>query len=265
MASPYLLVGLYPDLLRFIPKPGAWMETFKQICGWILIATVVFILTFIDAAAVVPTVLLLVGVGVACWLVSRTPLTASVNDQLQSWALAGAMLLVFGVASFGWLYPDVMRPRFAAIGSTSGAVLTSGSGWQPFSLERLQQVAVEDRRTVMVDFSAEWCLTCKTLEKAVLHTEPIERAIADANVVTMYGDFTDYPAEIERTLKALRSNGVPVIAIFPGDRPYNPIVFRGAYTKSGLLSALVEATGRGSATISRAAVAEAPPGIPPLN
>lgn len=264
MASPYLLVGIFPDLLQFLPKPGAWMETFKQVCGWILVATVVFILTFIDAAAVVPTILLLVGVGMACWLVARTPLTAALNDQLQSWALAGAVLLLFGVASFGWLYPDVMRPRFAEIGSTAGARLTGGNLWQPFSLERLQQEAVEDGRTVMVDFSAEWCLTCKALEKTVLHTEPIERAIADANVVTMYGDFTDYPAEIERTLQALRSNGVPVIAIFPGDRPYEPIVFRGAYTKKGLLAALVEATGQATGAVSQAAVAEVPLSLPPF-
>jgi thiol:disulfide interchange protein len=60
----------------------------------------------------------------------------------------------------------------------------------------------------------------------------------------MYADFTEYPPEIERTIKALRSNGVPVIAIFPASAPYEPIVFRGAYTKSELITALERATGR---------------------
>jgi thiol:disulfide interchange protein len=248
MASPYLVVGVWPELLRFLPKPGAWMETFKQLCGWVLIATVVFILSFIDAAAVVPTVLLLVGVGIACWLVARTPLTATVNDQLQTWALAAAVVLLASVVSFGWLYPDVMQRRFAGtIGSTAGAVLTSGGEWQPFTLDRLHRVAVENGRTVLVDFSAEWCATCKVLEAAVLHSDVVEQAIAEAEVVTMYGDFTDYPPEIEQTLRALKSNGVPVIAIFPGERPYEPIVFRGGYTKSDLVAALAEAEHRDQA------------------
>ena len=70
---------------------------------------------------------------------------------------------------------------------------------------------------VLVDFSAEWCLNCKFFEKTVLHTKPVEQAIATSGAVTMYGDFTKYPPEIEQTIKALGANGVPVIAIFPGD------------------------------------------------
>jgi thiol:disulfide interchange protein len=235
MASPYLLVGVFPELLRFMPKPGAWMETFKQLMGFVLLATVVFILTFIEPAAVVPTVALLVGIGLACWLMARTPLTAELADRLQSWALAGAVALLAAVASFGWLYPDVMLPRYAERSASDAGE------WQPFTLARLQRVAVDEGRTVLVDFSAEWCATCKVLEAAVLHTDAVDEAIADADAITMYGDFTDYPPEIERTLKALQSNGVPVIAIFPGNRPYEPIVFRGGYTKGDLVAALRQA------------------------
>jgi thiol:disulfide interchange protein DsbD len=256
MASPYLLVGVFPELLRFMPKPGAWMETFKQLCGWVLVATVVFILTFIDAAAVVPTVLLLVGVGMACWIVSRTPLTAALNDRLQTWAMAAAVVLLAAVGSFGWLYPTVMQPRFAGtVGSMEGATLTGMTGdWEPFTLERLQRVAVDNGRTVLVDFSADWCATCKFLEATVLHTDAVEQAIAEAGVVTMYADFTDYPPEIEKTLRSLKSNGVPVIAIFPGSRPNKPIVFRGGYTKGDLVGALAEAEHR----------EDSDAGIPPL-
>jgi suppressor for copper-sensitivity B len=224
MAFPYLLIGVFPELLRFLPKPGAWMETFKQVTGFILLGTVVFILSFMEPTAVVPTIALLLGIGAACWLVSRTPLTAQLSDRLQSWALAGAVVLLSAVVSFGWMYGDEERVA-----------------WQPFSLESLQQVAVDEGKTVLVDFSAEWCITCKALEKTVLHTEPVEKAIADSGAVTMYADFTDYPPEIEKTIRALKSNGVPVIAIFPGDRPYEPIVFRDGYTAQGLISALKQA------------------------
>ena len=163
MASPYLLIGVFPELLRFLPKPGQWMETFKQITGFILLATVVFMLSFMEPTAVVPTVALLLGVGLACWLVSRTPLTAELSDRLQSWALAGAVVLLAAVVSFGWLFAK-----------------DAHVDWQPFSLEKLQQVAVDDGRTVLVDFSADWCITCKALEKTVLHTERVQQAIANS-------------------------------------------------------------------------------------
>jgi thiol:disulfide interchange protein len=116
--------------------------------------------------------------------------------------------------------------------------------WQPFSLQKLGEIAVEEGRTVLVDFSAEWCVTCKTLEQTVLHTEPVDEAIRAGNVVTMYADFTYLPPELQQTITALRSSGVPVIAVFPGNDPYRPIVFRGAYTQSGLIEALENATGR---------------------
>ena len=121
---------MFPELLRFLPKPGAWMETFKQLMGFVLMATVVFILSFVEPAAVVPTLLLLVGIGVACWLVARTPLTAERSDRLQSWALAGAVVLLATAVSFGWLYPDVMQPRY-----TATVAAESDGPWQPFSLD----------------------------------------------------------------------------------------------------------------------------------
>jgi thiol:disulfide interchange protein len=112
-------------------------------------------------------------------------------------------------------------------------------------------VAVNEGRTVLVDFSAEWCLNCKFFEKTVLHTKPVEDAIARSGAVTMYGDYTKYPPEIDETIKALRANGVPVIAIFPGDAPYEPIVFRGGYRKDDLIAALDRAKSRATKTASR--------------
>ena len=77
--------------------------------------------------------------------------------------------------------------------------------WQPFSLEKLKQVAVDEGHTVLVDFSAEWCINCKFFEKTVLHTKAVEQAIARAGAVTMYGDYTKYPPEIDETIKALKA------------------------------------------------------------
>jgi suppressor for copper-sensitivity B len=142
--------------------------------------------------------------------------------------------LLFVGVSFGVLYRLATAP--------------ADKNWQPFSLERLKQVAVDEGKTVLVDFSAEWCANCKLFEKTVLHTKPVEQAIKESNVVTMYADFTDYPAEIKRTIEALGSNGVPVIAIFPGKAPYEPIVFRGGYRQKDIIDALAEAKRRRAKT-----------------
>jgi hypothetical protein len=80
----------------------------------------------------------------------------------------------------------------------------------------------------------------------------------------MYADYTDYPEEITRTIKALRANGVPVIAIFPGNAPYYPIVFRGGYTKQDLIAALQQAEGRNLPT-SGQSVADAATTAAPMN
>jgi suppressor for copper-sensitivity B len=234
MALPYLVIGAFPQLVKFLPKPGAWMETFKQLMGFILLATAVWLMNVLPAELLLPTVALLTGIGFACWVFARTPGYAPLGDRLQTYALSAVLVAASAVFSYGWL----------ATPQAAGANVVANSEWQPFTLANLGAATLGDRQTVLVDFSAEWCLTCKTLEKAVLHTTPIEEALAANNVTTMYGDFTHRPPEIKQTIQALRSSGVPVIAIFPGDDPYRPIVFRGAYTQGDLLEAIARASGK---------------------
>jgi thiol:disulfide interchange protein len=183
-------------------------------------------------------------------VVARTPLTAELQEKAYAWAGALSLILVFAGASFGWLYRIANAPVDA--------------GWQAFSLQKLKQVAVDEGRTVLVDFSAEWCINCKFFEQTVLHTKPVEQAITRAGAVTMYADYTDYPEEIRSTIKALGANGVPVVAIFPGNAPYKPIVFGGGYTQKGLIAALERANGRGSGA-SGQSVAEAATVSTPVN
>ena len=76
MGSPYLLVAFFPSLIRMLPKPGAWMETFKHIMGFILLGTVVWIFSFLESSYVVPALGLLFTLWASCWWVGRVPLTA---------------------------------------------------------------------------------------------------------------------------------------------------------------------------------------------
>ncbi len=276
MASPYLLIGAFPELVKFLPRPGAWMESFKKIMGLVLLATVVWLMTFIDVPLAVPTVLMLVGIATACWWVSQTPITASGSQKFYAWTTAGLVVVIAALGSYGWLYQSVMLPRFEkAVASHAQQQMALqrleiarslrqvekldqldqvieilaeenvDRPWQPFSLDKLGRLTLGQRRTVLVDFTADWCLTCKTLEKFVLKTPEVEEALNQADVVTMEADYTKYPPTLDRAIKALGGVGVPLVAIFPAADPYHPIVFAdGNYTKAQLIAAISQATGR---------------------
>ena len=246
MASPYLLIGAFPGLIRFLPRPGAWMETFKQIMGFVLLGTVVYILTFIDWPAVVPTIGLLFSLWAACWWIGRTPWTADLSTRVRAGlegatfvALMGILLfpgmnkVLPGRYSFGGLYEEMSR-RFA--GSQSENELP----WQPFSRAAFEQV-VAQRKTVLVDFTADWCMTCKGLEKYVLNTPEVRQAVVEGRVVPLVADWTHRDPEVTEMLDLLGGKQVPVLAIFPADRPNQPVVLRGGYTSQMLLDALRQA------------------------
>ena len=136
MASPYLLIGAFPGLIGFLPKPGAWMETFKHIMGFVLLGTVVFLLTLIPLPYVVPMVAAMMGLWAACWWIGRTPLTENLPTKLKAWAQAGVFAALVGYVSFGWLF-EITDSRFQALvertiaergGSTRAAVLEEIAG-----------------------------------------------------------------------------------------------------------------------------------------
>jgi thiol:disulfide interchange protein DsbD len=168
MASPYLLIGVFPSLISFLPKPGAWMETFRQLMGFALFVAVVWLLTFIAVPYVVPTVAFLFGLWAACWWIGRTPPTASLDKKLSVWIQASVAAALIGLVSFGWLH-GVMAGRFQDAvdrelkqrdievaqrrpkNASEGAELP----WRPYSRELLEKLTAE-RKTVFVDFTADW-------------------------------------------------------------------------------------------------------------
>ena len=235
MSSPYLLIGAFPDLIRFLPKPGAWMDTFKQIMGFFLLGTVVFLLSFLDWPYVVPTVGLLFAIWAGLWWFNRTPITAPAGEKWWAWLEATAFvgltwLLLFpgldgmlpGQLGVHGLY-DEMNERFIARVGDTAPVGT---------------IKLDAPRTVVVDFTADWCLTCKTLEATVLNAPPVVEAFHRDEVVLLKADYTRRPPEVERFLNVLGSKQVPIVAVFSPDAPNDPIVFRDGYTQQMILDAL---------------------------
>ncbi|MBX3432571.1 MAG: thioredoxin family protein [Pirellulales bacterium] len=271
MALPYLVVGAFPGLIRFLPKPGMWMETFKKAMGLVLLGTVVWFLSFLEPPLVVPTVAFMVAIAAACWWISQTPNYEPFGKRLIAWTQAGMFTAVAAMACYGLIYQKAMLPRYEEeiaarvqrsitgerlaivdqLGKVAGpedlariaqelaaSAYSADQPWQPFDLDRLAVTLLGDRRTVLVDFTADWCVNCKYLENAVLKSNEVERELARAGVVTMVADYTNKPAWMKQMIRALDGNGVPITAIFPADQPYKPIVLRGVYAKDTLLGHL---------------------------
>jgi thiol:disulfide interchange protein len=224
MASPYLVIGAIPELIRFLPKPGVWMETFQQLMGFLLLATVVYLFTTLSAAYFVPTLTLLVGLWFACWWIGRTPLTASRGQKLAARIGGPAVAAIVGLLAFTLLFQ------------------TSKIPWQPFSPAALQQARSEGK-TVMVDFSADWCLTCKANLKFVVETNAVRDLVKQNGVVPMLADWTDRSPIIKKALNDLGYNSIPVLAIWPASPPNSePIILPDLIVqKSKLLDALKQA------------------------
>jgi len=223
MSAPYLLIGAFPTLIRFLPKPGAWMDTFKQLMGFVLLGTIVFLFSFMDRDYLVPTFAMMVGIWLACWWIGRTSLTENLGRKSLAW---GQGLLAGGIVTllaFTYLVPQ-----------------TSIIPWQPFTPGELARLKTSGN-TVLVDFTADWCLTCKLNLKMVIETDEIRDALKAKNIVPMLADYTKESPEIKSALESLQSRSIPLLAIFPADRPDQPIVLRDVITKQQLLDAIEQA------------------------
>jgi len=171
MAFPYLVIGANPQLIRFLPKPGAWMETFKNIMGFVLLATVVFLMTIVSSIsipAVLPVFTFLIGLWAACWWIGRTPLTAEFSEQIKAWCGGAVVAACSGWIAFGFV-DNMMSARYegqaardverfkvvAAKQAKENKHATEELDWQPFSSGLLQELT-EQGNTVFVDFTADW-------------------------------------------------------------------------------------------------------------
>jgi thiol:disulfide interchange protein len=227
MALPYIVVGLVPGLVRFLPRPGAWMATFKEVLGFVMLGTVAYLFTFLQHDWFVPTFVVLIGIWMACWWVGRAQETTGVVG-VGRWVQAGTIAAVVGAAALVLLGP-----------------VRSLIDWEePFSRARLADLQ-RSGRTVMVDFTADWCPTCKVNLAFAIETRKVRAALDRNRVVPLLADWTDGSPEIKQALESLGSRSIPVLAVFPAGRPGEPapapIVLRDLISERDVLTALDEA------------------------
>ncbi len=227
-ALPYLLLAAFPGAARLLPKPGAWMITFKHVMGFLLAAAAVW-LFYVLAAQVTAERLAfiqvsLLGLALATWLFRHY------QGRPVARRAAGSGMVVAIVAC---LALAISAPP------ASGKVAASGLiDWVRFDDAEATRLAAEGR-LVFVDFTADWCLTCKTVERVVIETDVVAAAFEAHGVVPMKADWTNRDDAITEVMARYGRAAVPFYLLYrPGQEPY---AFGELLTKSGLIETVARA------------------------
>ncbi len=221
MASPYLLFSAFPHLVRFLPKPGNWMVVFKQTMGFLMMATVIWLLWVFGAQTdnmatfILMVSLLIIAIG--AWIFGKWG-SFTRKRMTRTIATILAAILIF-TSSFGAVMAaKKFRGTFPT--DNQGIQLVSDSGWETYSPERVKDLQSRGV-AVFVDFTAKWCLICQA-NKVILHSADVENAFHEKGVVTMVADWTKRDPVISKELEKLGRSGVPVYVLYPGNAQESP-------------------------------------------
>ncbi len=218
MASPYLLLSAAPGLARFLPKPGAWMEHLKQFMGFPLLATVVWLAwvfgrqTGIDAMAML--LALLVAAGLAAWVLGKW---MALHHPGHVRLTAALVALAIFVPTLAWVIMGVQHRAPAASTDATLSDVVPGPGtitWHRYTPETLVALRAEGK-AVFLDFTADWCITCKVNERVALSKPEVAAAFAEKNIVALQADWTNSDEAVTKALEGYGRNSIPLYVYYP--------------------------------------------------
>ncbi|MCH8912344.1 MAG: thioredoxin family protein [Planctomycetes bacterium] len=250
MASPYVLLGAYPNWLSFLPKPGNWMITFERVMGFMLLGMVVLLIhplvTQIGAEGLEWTLVFFVAIAFGCWLWGKISMTMSAALRWRYRGSAIAVVALATVVIFGYLYPigPAKDRQVAALqdrmrGTEKDKSWKDHVPWEFWSPEAVE-LALRDGKTVFVDFTAGYCTTCKLNKKFAIDTPEVRAKMEACGVVALQADFSTGDEAIFEELKKHGRVAVPMNLIYRPDRPNDPIVLEIALSKKYLLEQLAQ-------------------------
>ncbi len=246
MSSPYLVMMLNPGWIKYLPKPGMWMVKLKEGMGFVLLITVVWLLSIlarqVGLESVISITYFLVTVTFAAWLASRfVDLTSSLRRAVIIRALAIAIVLCssyfFVFAKPSLLVSNLDNERLLNTASASATSLL----WRSYSIEALEE-SVNAGKTVLVDCTASWCLTCQVNESAVLNNKSVIERLKKMDAVLLRADWTNQDHSVTQFLRKFGRSGVPMYVIFPAKSPDKPILLPEILTVPLMLQKLEEAS-----------------------
>ena len=240
LALPYVVLTWQPGWLKFLPKPGPWMERFKVAMGFPMLAAAVWLFSLVSLHYGERSwwlILFLVIVAVAAWTYGEF---VQRNRSLPTFAGA-AIVIALLIMGYKFVLEDHLRWREPGMEANSGLNNDpNGIAWQPWSTDAVAKARAE-HQPIVVDFTAKWCLTCNTIVKPALESASVRKKIQELNALPLLGDYTAFPDSITEELNRFGRAGVPLVLVYPANPSTPPIVLPEALTSGTILKALDEA------------------------
>jgi thiol:disulfide interchange protein DsbD len=205
LALPMLLLSFSPALARRLPRPGPWMETFKQAMAFPLYLAVVWLIWVLarqtDANGLAAVLIGLVALAFTLWLFGKRDSGPVMSVARHVSVFAGLVIALAALA--------------AAARFESGPAEVADAWWEDYSAARLAELRADPDTAVFVNMTADWCLTCKVNEGVALNKAEVRAAFEAESVVYMKGDWTRRDAAITDYLAQFGRNGVPLYVVYP--------------------------------------------------
>ena len=261
LAFPYLFLCYLPGLLKYLPKPGPWMVHFKISMGFLMLGTAIWLITVLSeltgGASVTGTMVFLLLLSQAAYIYGQSAQSAAkIKGYVTALVLVGLGFFI----GFNKLW-NIQRPFEARDKELQEQRLKTLSqnpsgqedlfseleqlettakeiAWVPYTTENLAHFR-EQNRLVFLDFTAAWCLTCKTNENLIIDTKKVRTLFAENKVVTMKGDYTKMKPEHTAFINSFKRAGVPLYVIYPGQG--EPLLLPETLTKGIVTNKISEA------------------------
>lgn len=214
LATPFVLISLFPALLKHVPKPGAWMFRLKQIFGVLFFLTSAWLLSILLAQkgqlAVLMTLLALCAIGILLW----SQRSAQPKNRTRGIFLAVALLVIF--------FATVQSVAIVSKGYVRAQQKQGKIEWLEYSPQLVEDLLAQ-KKNVFIDFTAAWCLTCQVNERVALYDQKVVDEFKRRGVVMVKADWTNYDQKITQALERYGKNSIPFYVLYKAggsDGPY---------------------------------------------
>ncbi|EFI35549.1 Protein-disulfide reductase [Desulfonatronospira thiodismutans ASO3-1] len=218
MALPYLLMAVFPFMLRFLPRPGPWTMYLEKILGFFLLATCVYLMSLIPEDMFVKALIMFLVIAFAAWMWGHW--TDLKQSNLRRRSIRLSALVLVALAAFLLFRPAPEHPV----------------AWTPFEEQQFEEML--GRENILLEFTADWCPNCKFLEQTVLTPGFMAENAERYGLQFVRIDLTQPNPPGEEMLRALDSQSIPLVAIFSRDNPDSPLILRDMFTRSQIDQAL---------------------------